>query len=142
MIFKTFPMDRDTRNPRTGQPVRAPLPQSLTHPSYSRNLHTSDTSAGDSSDSLYGRIRGSTSRNPHYFGCNTTSFVPLPCVVICNKFKAHVPALDLHELGNMVCDLLLRLFPGFCLNKGLHNPTIRPPHIKPPTHQLITRSPA
>jgi hypothetical protein len=35
----------------------------------------------------------------------------------------------------MVSDLLLHLFPGFCLNKGLHNIKLRPNYIKPPTNQ-------
>lgn len=142
MIFKTFPMDRGTRTPHSGQPVHVPLPQSLSRPLYSHNLHTSGISKADNFGSLAHNLQGSTNCNPRHSVCNTISFVPLPVVVVGDKFKAHVSALNLHELGNMMGNLLLRLFPGFCLNKGLHNITTHHNYIKPPTNPPTTRSPA
>lgn len=140
MITQIFLITLDTHNPRSEQPVRAPPPQSSFHPSYSRNPHTSGILTGDNYGNLSDRIQGSTIHNPLHFGCNMTSFVPLPCVIIGDKLKTHIPPLDLHELGNVVGDLLLRLFPGFCLYKGLHNTKLHPNYIKPPTHQPIARS--
>lgn len=66
-----------------------------------------------------------------------TSFVSLPDVVVCHKFKPHIPSIDFYELGNMVVDLLFCLFPGLCLYKGLHNTTTHHKYIKPLTNQPI-----
>lgn len=139
-VTQIFPQFRDIHRPRTGRLVHVRQRRSSSRPSCSHNPRTSGTSIGDNSGNPYDKIRGSRSHNLHYSDCNTISFVPLPVVVFADKLKPLVSPLHFHEFGDMVSDLLLCLFPGFCLYKGLHNTTTRPNYIKQPTNPPTTRS--